>query len=107
MEGRFIMASFQYNPATGDLVATTVIIYSEGDTLADDAPLAVTIEELTANNRAVRNQMLEAADVDILRALEAGSDATAIKTYRQALRDITAHANWPNLADGDWPTKPE
>jgi hypothetical protein len=104
------MASFEYNPATGDLVATTVIIYSEGVTIADDAPslaIAVTIEELTANNRAVRNQMLEAADVDILRALEDGSDATAIKTYRQALRDITAHANWPNLADGDWPTKPE
>ena len=103
------MASFEYNPATGDLVATTVIIYSEGVPIADDAPslaIAVTIEELTANNRAVRNQMLEAADVDILRALEDGSDATAIKTYRQALRDITTHANWPNLADGDWPTKP-
>lgn len=104
------MASFEYNPATGDLVATTVIIYSEGVAIADDAPspaVAVTIEELTANNRAVRNQMLEAADVDILRALEDGSDATAIKTYRQALRDITTHANWPDLADSDWPTKPE
>jgi hypothetical protein len=103
------MASFEYNPATGDLVATTVIIYSEGVAIADDAPspaVAVTIEELTANNRAVRNQLLEAADVDILRALETGSDATAIKTYRQALRDITTHANWPNLADSDWPTKP-
>lgn len=26
--------------------------------------------------------------------------------YRQALRDITGHANWPNLNDADWPTKP-
>jgi hypothetical protein len=26
--------------------------------------------------------------------------------YRQALRDITAHSNWPDLADDDWPTKP-
>lgn len=26
--------------------------------------------------------------------------------YRQALRDITTHANWPNLVDADWPTKP-
>ena len=26
--------------------------------------------------------------------------------YRQALRDITSHANWPNLGDDDWPTKP-
>lgn len=99
------MASFEYNPATGALVSTTVIIYSEGDTLADDAILAVTVEELTANNRAVRNQLLDVSDVDILRALEAGTDATAIKTYRQALRDITTHANWPNLADSDWPTK--
>ena len=26
--------------------------------------------------------------------------------YRQALRDITSHANWPNLDEADWPTKP-
>lgn len=31
---------------------------------------------------------------------------TAWSTYRQALRDITDHENWPNLADEDWPTKP-
>ena len=38
------------------------------------------------------------------------SDVTmpdAWATYRQALRDITAHANFPNLQDSDWPTKPE
>ena len=27
-------------------------------------------------------------------------------TYRQALRDITTHANWPHLSEDDWPTKP-
>lgn len=26
--------------------------------------------------------------------------------YRQALRDITTHPNWPNLEESDWPTKP-
>ena len=26
--------------------------------------------------------------------------------YRQALRDITSHANWPHLEEADWPTKP-
>jgi hypothetical protein len=26
--------------------------------------------------------------------------------YRQALRDITSHANWPHLEEVDWPTKP-
>ena len=30
----------------------------------------------------------------------------SMTTYRQALRDITSHSNWPNLADDDWPTKP-
>jgi len=27
-------------------------------------------------------------------------------TYRQALRDITAHADFPYLEDADWPAKP-
>tara|TARA_X000001388_G_scaffold67177_1_gene54371 strand:+ start:275 stop:568 length:294 start_codon:yes stop_codon:yes gene_type:complete len=26
--------------------------------------------------------------------------------YRQALRDLPTHSNWPNLEDSDWPTKP-
>ena len=31
---------------------------------------------------------------------------TEYQTYRQALRDITTHSNWPKLEDSDWPTKP-
>ena len=27
-------------------------------------------------------------------------------TYRQALRDITSHSNWPNLEEANWPTQP-
>ena len=37
------------------------------------------------------------------------SDVTmtdAMTTYRQALRDLPSHSNWPNLEDSDWPTKP-
>ena len=37
------------------------------------------------------------------------SDVTmsaAMTTYRQALRDITAHADFPYLDDDDWPTQP-
>lgn len=38
------------------------------------------------------------------------SDVTMVddmKTYRQALRDITGHSNFPSaLTDSDWPTKP-
>jgi len=39
----------------------------------------------------------------------ASSDLTmtaAQTAYRQALRDITSHANWPHLDEADWPTKP-
>jgi len=31
---------------------------------------------------------------------------TAWATYRQALRDITSHENFPDLAAEDWPTSP-
>ena len=31
---------------------------------------------------------------------------SAQTSYRQALRDITAHSNWPYLQEADWPTKP-
>ena len=33
--------------------------------------------------------------------------STEMAAYRQALRDITTHANFPYLEDSDWPTKPE
>ena len=40
-------------------------------------------------------------------ALPDSPTITAEQTaYRQALRDITSHANWPNLDEADWPTKP-
>ena len=37
------------------------------------------------------------------------SDVTmtdAMAAYRQLLRDLPTHSNWPNLADADWPPKP-
>ena len=39
----------------------------------------------------------------------ASSDLTmtvAQTAYRQSLRDIPSHANWPHLDEADWPTKP-
>lgn len=40
----------------------------------------------------------------------ASSDRTMTQAeidYRQALRDMPTHANWPELDDEDWPTKPD
>ena len=54
-----------------------------------------------ADKRAQRNQLLAETDFYAL------SDVTmpdAMKIYRQALRDLPAHKDWPNV---DFPTKPE
>jgi hypothetical protein len=46
-------------------------------------------------------------DTDFLAGLSDRPLSDEMRDYRQALRDITTHANWPNLNDEDWPTKPE
>ena len=60
-------------------------------------------EELAAINRAERNRLL--AETDYL-ALSDATLSNGMATYRQSLRDITSHSNWPNLNGGDWPTEP-
>ena len=54
-------------------------------------------------NRKTRDELI--AETDYL-ALSDNTLTAEMTTYRQALRDITSHANWPNLVDADWPTKP-
>ena len=56
-----------------------------------------------AGHRATRDAKLAETDFYAL------SDVTmsdAIKSYRQALRDLPTNSNWPNLSDSDWPSKP-
>jgi hypothetical protein len=65
------------------------------------------IEEYNNNaaqmNRNIRDAKL--AETDFY-ALSDVTMSAAMTTYRQALRDITSHANWPHLSDSDWTTKP-
>jgi hypothetical protein len=61
----------------------------------------------TLSNRSTRNQLL--SDSDWTQMPDSPLlDATKLNwaTYRQALRDITGHANWPHLDEADWPVKP-
>jgi len=55
------------------------------------------------SNRKKRNSLLAETDYFALTDVTLSAEMT---TYRQALRDITSHSNWPNLSDSDWPTKP-
>lgn len=60
-------------------------------------------DRAAADNREKRNQLLAETDYFALSDVTLTAEMT---TYRQALRDITSHSNWPNLSDSDWPTKP-
>ena len=110
----------EYDRATQKL--TTVTPYLDGDEVYDVQVEDLTAEEIQANTdaetakkesavRKQRDRLLAETDFYAL------SDVTmseAMATYRQALRDITSHANFPDLSSGDmegnnsdWPAKPE
>ena len=60
-------------------------------------------DRAASENRTKRNALLAETDYFALTDVTLNAEMT---TYRQALRDITSHSNWPNLSDSDWPTKP-
>ena len=82
------------------------------DMTSDEQAAVVTADNTAAatRNRSERDRRI--AETDFM-ALSDVSMSAEITTYRQALRDITSHANWPNLVypdldgtGGDWPAKP-
>ena len=84
------------------------------DMFADDVELGTKAEQEAAyqarldsdaaeNNRTRRDSLISETDWWASSDLTMTAEQTA---YRQALRDITAHANWPHLEEADWPTKP-
>ena len=76
----------------------------EGTKAEKEAAYQAGLDATAARNvRNQRNSLLSQTDYLAL------SDTTLseeMATYRQALRDITSHANFPHLEEGDWPTKP-
>lgn len=60
-----------------------------------------------ASNRAIRDLLLADTDWVVVKALESGEAVPAAwVTYRQGLRDMPLHTEWPNVDENDWPTKP-
>jgi len=76
-----------------------------GDTKAEqETAYQATLDANTAaGHRTTRDAKL--AETDFY-ALSDVTMSSAMTTYRQALRDLPDHSNWPNLEDADWPTKP-
>ena len=65
--------------------------------------IAQRTEEQARSVRSTRDQLI--ADTDWM-ALSDNTLTPEWATYRQALRDITDHANFPWVNDEDWPVKP-
>ena len=77
---------------------------SDGTKEEKEAAYKATLDAQVATaNRSTRNTKL--AETDFY-ALSDVVMTDVIKTYRQALRDLPTHSNWPNLKDSDWPNKP-
>ena len=77
---------------TAEEVALNETVQTEGNTLS---------------NRSTRNQLLSDSDWTQFNDSPLTDEAKALwVTHRTALRDLTAHENWPDLEDADWPTAP-
>ena len=104
-----------YNPITLIPFATEAQVEEFAHTFARSHPNAwmpfVSAEDraqeridiVTADNRSKRDALIAATDWWASSDLTMTDEQTA---YRQALRDITAHEDWPELADADWPVSP-
>ena len=85
--------------------------------MTSDEQAAVVAEANAATatrNRTERTRRLATCDWVVTKALESGGSVPSDwATYRTALRNITTHANWPNLSSpdmngngSDWPVEP-
>ena len=104
----------QKSTSVDPYIEDNVVYLHKIESLTDSEKTAAQTEEtnrVAGLQRQERNRRL--AETDWM----ACSDVTMSndwKTYRQALRDLPTHSNWPNLkvpdmdgsGDNDWPVKP-
>lgn len=100
--------------ANGNWVQAWSVVDMFADTTDDDGVTTTKAEheaayqadldaKAAASVRTTRDAKLAETDWT---ALTDVTMAAEMATYRQALRDITDHANFPNLEDSDWPVAP-
>ena len=101
--------------AKGNWVTAWSVVDMFADTTDDDGVTTTKAEheaayqarldaEAAESVRTQRDKLLADTDWHGLSDVTMSAEMTA---YRQALRDITDHANVPHLTETDWPTKPE
>lgn len=72
-----------------------------------DASAEEIAKRLDQQAKSVRTQRTALLSESDWMALSDNTMTPEWAAYRQALRDITGHANFPYLNDEDWPAKPE
>ena len=99
-----------YNASTQKVTADSTPSLVNGEWVLDWQVESLVGQELTdrndyeaKSNRQKRDSMLVETDKYGLSDVTMSAEMT---TYRQALRDLPTHANWPNLEPTDWPVKP-
>ena len=90
------VARDMFADTTEDGVTTTKAEHEAAYQATLDANTAIS-HRTTRNNKLTETDWTAMSDVTM---------ADNMKTYRQALRDLPTHSNWPHLEDNDWPTKP-
>jgi len=103
-------AAPEYDPMTHRLQHSDMPVLNDGAWVLTKTVVALTDDQIAdaANAKAkeVRKQRdAKLSDTDWM-ALSDVSMSADMTTYRQALRDITDHANFPYLEEADWPIKP-
>ena len=95
------------NPQTPEEWATLGVVKTveEVEDVVPEQPVR-TDEELAREARDKRDRLLDQSDWFLMPDYPSkGEDLTAVKTYRQNLRDISKQDGFPS--DIVWPTKPE
>jgi hypothetical protein len=80
-------------------------VWSVSDASSEEVAERLAVQSIIS--RSTRYELLKETDWVAIKAQELNiSIPSGWAAYRQALRDITAHASFPYLDDADWPTKP-
>ena len=91
---------------TADFITQKVVngvIVSKSDSELE----AINDENLIASYRKDRDIQLQASDwTQLPNCPLTDTKKSEWATFRQSLRDLPSHSNWPNLVDGDWPDEP-
>jgi hypothetical protein len=103
-------AAPDYDPMTHRLQHSSQPVQVDGKWLLTKTVVALTPEQVAdrdaakgAEVRKQRDKLI--ADSDWM-ALSDNTLTADWATYRQALRDVTNHVNFPYLTDADWPVEP-